>query len=67
MIDLYLNLRSSIFIDFTFDIKVAIKVISLAEEKLEVIKNEISMMKLSHHPNVVEHRGTYLKDEKLWV
>lgn len=25
------------------------------------------MLKLSKHPNVVEHRGTFMKDEKLWV
>jgi len=47
---------------------VAIKIISLGgEEKLSNIRNEIMMMKLSKHPNVVDHRGTYLKDEKLWV
>mmetsp|Transcript_2784 Transcript_2784/g.3442 ORF Transcript_2784/g.3442 Transcript_2784/m.3442 type:complete len:518 (-) Transcript_2784:64-1617(-) len=46
----------------------AIKVISLGgSEKLCNIKNEIMMLKLSKHPNVVEHRGTYMKDEKLWV
>mmetsp|Transcript_18108 Transcript_18108/g.28093 ORF Transcript_18108/g.28093 Transcript_18108/m.28093 type:complete len:518 (+) Transcript_18108:57-1610(+) len=46
----------------------AIKVISLGgSEKLCNIKNEIMMLKLSKHPNVVEHRGTFMKDEKLWV
>jgi len=47
---------------------VAIKVITLGgESKLEDIRNEIMMMKLSKHPNVVDHLGTYLKDEKLWA
>merc|ERR1712137_106806 len=46
----------------------AIKVITLGgESKLEDIRNEIMMMKLSKHPNVVDHLGTYLKDEKLWA
>jgi len=47
---------------------VAIKVISLGgEAKLEDIKNEIMMMKLSQHENVVKHMGTYMKDNKLWA
>jgi serine/threonine protein kinase len=47
---------------------VAIKVISLSgEAKLEDIRNEIMMMKLSKHPNVVTYHGTYMKNEKLWV
>lgn len=25
------------------------------------------MLKASKHPNVVDHKGTYMKDEKLWV
>ena len=25
------------------------------------------MMKLCRHPNVVEHKGTYMKDDQLWV
>lgn len=46
----------------------AIKIISLSgEEKLSSIKNEILMMKSSRHPNVVEHKGTFIKDDKLWV
>ena len=46
----------------------AIKVINLdGNEKLENLENEIAMLKLSKHENVVEHWGTYLKDEKLWV
>jgi len=46
----------------------AIKVINLdGNEKLENIENEIAMLKLSKHENVVEHWGTYLKDEQLWV
>lgn len=46
----------------------AIKIISLSgQEKLSNIKNEIMMMKLCRHPNVVEHKGTYMKDDQLWV
>ena len=45
----------------------AIKVIKLEEAKLDNIENEIAMLKLSKHENVVEHWGTYLKDDQLWV
>jgi len=46
----------------------AIKVINLeGNEKLENIENEIAMLKLSKHENVVEHWGTYLKEDQLWV
>lgn len=48
--------------------EVAIKVLDVGpKEKLGSIENEIRMMKESKHPNVVAHKGTYLKDEKLWV
>ena len=48
--------------------KVAIKVISLGGDiKIHDIRNEVMMMKLSSHENVVKHHGTYLKNEKLWV
>jgi len=49
---------------------VAIKVLQIganAAEKLASIENEIKMMKMSRHPCVVDHKGTYMKDEKLWV
>jgi len=50
--------------------KVAIKIISLTgsgEVRISDIRNEIKMMKLCHHENVVKHFGTYLKSDKLWV
>uniref|UniRef100_A0A7S4IDA0 non-specific serine/threonine protein kinase n=1 Tax=Vannella robusta TaxID=1487602 RepID=A0A7S4IDA0_9EUKA len=47
---------------------VAIKVISLGGDiKIHDIRNEVMMMKLSSHENVVKHHGTYLKNEKLWA
>lgn len=46
---------------------VAIKVIPLGgDSKLEDIRNEIMMMKLFTHRNVVKHIATYMKDDKLW-
>jgi hypothetical protein len=48
--------------------EVAIKVLNIGpKEKLGSIENEIRMMRESKHPNVVAHKGTYVKDEKLWV
>lgn len=41
--------------------------ISLGGSEKRNIKNEILMLKASKHPNVVEHRGTYMKEDKLWV
>eukprot|EP01095_Lingulamoeba_sp_RSL-Kostka_P011930 TRINITY_DN464_c0_g2_i8.p1 TRINITY_DN464_c0_g2~~TRINITY_DN464_c0_g2_i8.p1 ORF type:complete len:630 (-),score=282.78 TRINITY_DN464_c0_g2_i8:181-2070(-) len=47
---------------------VAIKILQLGDkEEISSVENEIKMMKLSKHPNVVDHKGTYMKDEKLWV
>jgi len=47
---------------------VAIKIVVIGgKEKLDSLENEIRMMKLCNHPNVVQHRGTYKKEDKLWV
>ena len=37
------------------------------KDKVDAIKNEIIMMKRSKHSCVVEHKGSYLKGDKLWV
>ena len=47
---------------------VAVKIIDVAQkEKVQAIRNEILMMKRSQHECVVEHKGSYMKDDKLWV
>lgn len=47
---------------------VAIKKIPLsAEEKLSKIRNELTTMKMSRHPNVVEFIACYTTPEELWV
>ena len=49
-------------------IQVAVKVIPLGgDTTLEDIRNEVMMMKMCQHPNVVHHIATYMKDKKLWV
>ncbi|PKC06968.1 hypothetical protein RhiirA5_418855 [Rhizophagus irregularis] len=47
---------------------VAIKVIPLINtNKLEILKNELSMMKKSKHSNIVEYIGCYYKSDSIWV
>lgn len=47
---------------------VAIKKIPLtAEEKLSKIRNELTTMKMSRHPNVVEFIACYTTKEDIWV
>lgn len=47
---------------------VAIKKISLtAQEKLSKIRNELTTMKMSRHPNVVEFIACYTTNEEIWV
>lgn len=48
--------------------KVAIKKIPrTAEKKLNKIRNELTIMKMSRHPNVVEYFGCYKTDNDIWV
>ncbi|KAI7874520.1 kinase-like protein [Lichtheimia hyalospora FSU 10163] len=47
---------------------VAIKKIpKTAEKKLNKIRNELTIMKMSRHPNVVEYFGCYKTDNDIWV
>ncbi|ORX85642.1 kinase-like protein [Basidiobolus meristosporus CBS 931.73] len=47
---------------------VAIKIIpEEMTSKLSSIRNEILMMKMSSHPNVVEYYGCYAHDQSLWI
>ncbi|KAI9323643.1 kinase-like domain-containing protein [Dichotomocladium elegans] len=47
---------------------VAIKKISKsATQKLSTIRNELTTMKMSRHPNVVEYIGCYKTNEEVWV
>ncbi|CAI2169365.1 20546_t:CDS:10 [Funneliformis geosporum] len=47
---------------------VAIKIIPFTStNKLEIIKNELSMMKKSKHPNIVECIGCYYTNDSIWV
>ncbi|CDS05347.1 hypothetical protein LRAMOSA07876 [Lichtheimia ramosa] len=47
---------------------VAIKKIPrTAEKKLNKIRNELTIMKMSRHPNVVEYFGCYKTDNDIWV
>ncbi|KAI8336502.1 kinase-like domain-containing protein [Blakeslea trispora] len=47
---------------------VAIKQISAtAQEKMSKIRNELTTMKMSRHPNVVEFVGCYRHEKDIWV
>ncbi|KAI8369233.1 kinase-like domain-containing protein [Radiomyces spectabilis] len=50
------------------DRTVAIKKISRsAEQKLNKIRNELTTMKMSRHPNIVEYIGCYMTEDEVWV
>ncbi|KAG2178320.1 hypothetical protein INT44_001470 [Umbelopsis vinacea] len=47
---------------------VAVKIIPrTAEAKMNKIRNELTTMKMSRHPNVVEYITSYLTETELWV
>ncbi|CDH53783.1 serine threonine protein kinase [Lichtheimia corymbifera JMRC:FSU:9682] len=47
---------------------VAIKKIpKTATQKLSKIRNELTTMKMSRHPNVVEYIGCYMTEDEVWV
>lgn len=47
---------------------VAVKKINkTAQQKLSKIRNELTIMKMSRHPNVVEYFATYLTEDQVWV
>jgi len=47
--------------------KVAIKKMALNSESLKLIITEISIMKTSRHPNIVEYIDSYIVGDQLWV
>eukprot|EP00026_Physarum_polycephalum_P004914 Phypoly_transcript_04940.p1 GENE.Phypoly_transcript_04940~~Phypoly_transcript_04940.p1 ORF type:complete len:546 (+),score=64.84 Phypoly_transcript_04940:332-1969(+) len=47
--------------------KVAIKKTPITAENEPLLATEISIMKSSRHPNVVEYLESYVVDDKLWV
>lgn len=47
--------------------KVAIKKMEINNENIKLLATEISIMKTSKHPNVVEYIESYIVDEKMWV
>jgi hypothetical protein len=47
---------------------VAIKVMEITENtKVDTLVNEISMMDLCQHPNIVKYIGSYAQDKNIWV
>lgn len=47
--------------------KVAIKKMALNDESLELLVTEISIMKTSRHPNVVQYYESYVVKDQIWV
>jgi len=47
--------------------KVAVKKMEINNENIKLLATEISIMKSSKHPNVVEYTESYIVDEKMWV
>lgn len=48
-------------------LKVAIKKMEINNENVKLLATEISIMKSSKHPNVVDYIESYIVDEKMWV
>ncbi|CAG8610394.1 5342_t:CDS:10 [Cetraspora pellucida] len=47
---------------------VAIKIIPFSSvDKLKIIKNELTIMKTSRHPNIVEYIGCHCTSDSIWV
>ncbi|CAG8523924.1 10445_t:CDS:10 [Diversispora eburnea] len=46
---------------------VAIKIIPFTSEKLKIIRNELNLMKMSQHPNIVKYIGCYHTSDSIWV
>ena len=47
--------------------KVAVKKMALNGESLKLLITEISIMKSSHHENIVDYIASYIVEEQLWV
>ena len=47
--------------------QVAAKKMTLNQQNAKLLATEISIMKKSRHPNIVEYYESYLKGDKLWV
>ena len=47
--------------------KVAVKKMALNGESLKLLITEISIMKSSHHENVVDYTASYISEDQLWV
>jgi len=47
--------------------KVAVKKMALNGESLKLLITEISIMKTSKHPNIVEYVDSYMVEDQLWV
>ena len=46
---------------------IAIKKMQLNGESLKLLITEISIMKTSHHPNIVDYVESYIVEDQLWV
>eukprot|EP00009_Paramoeba_aestuarina_P008266 CAMPEP_0201525550 /NCGR_PEP_ID=MMETSP0161_2-20130828/28632_1 /ASSEMBLY_ACC=CAM_ASM_000251 /TAXON_ID=180227 /ORGANISM="Neoparamoeba aestuarina, Strain SoJaBio B1-5/56/2" /LENGTH=517 /DNA_ID=CAMNT_0047925519 /DNA_START=90 /DNA_END=1643 /DNA_ORIENTATION=- len=47
--------------------RVAIKKMALNGESLKLLITEISIMKSSHHENIVDYMASYISEDQLWV
>ena len=47
--------------------KVAVKKMALNGESLKLLITEISIMKSSHHENIVNYMSSYICEDQLWV
>jgi hypothetical protein len=47
--------------------KVAIKKMALNDESMELLVTEISIMKTSRHPNIVQYIDSYVVRDQIWV
>ncbi|KAF7726701.1 p21 protein (Cdc42 Rac)-activated kinase [Apophysomyces ossiformis] len=43
------------------------KIPKTAEEKLKKIRNELTTMKMSRHPNIVEYIASYITETEVWI
>jgi len=53
--------------NFKTKLKVAIKKMALNNDSLNLLVTEISIMKTSKHPNIVDYMESYIVGDQLWV